>query len=163
MPSTMSSSRFHETAECTSSDSTRVACTFAIVGFEREHATGASSRVRETRQLKHRRDMRLVLLPQLDHMRCCGEIVVAIRHSETALEQIWEAVRRIRQALGDPHSEEVPGLEIGVVQRIDICAELPAQHAGQTVAIRDGCDPSSCGFSGAIPFDSMAASSMKLE
>ena len=94
----------------------------------------------EARQLEHRRDMRLVLLPQLNHMRSRGEIVVAIRHSETALEQIGNAVRRVRQALGDPDAEEVAGLEIRVVERVDIRAELAAQHAGEIAAIRDGCD-----------------------
>ncbi len=108
--------------------------------LEREHAGGARGRVLEARQLKHRRDMRLVLLPQLNHMRSCGEIVVAVRHSETALEQIRKAVGRVRQALGDPDSEEVLGLEVRVVQRVNIRAKLPAQHAGEIMAIRDGCD-----------------------
>ena len=108
--------------------------------FEREHACGAGRRVREARQLEHRRDVRLVLLAQLGHVRSCGEIVVAIRHSETALQQIGIVVRWVRQALRDPDSEEVPGLEVGVVQRIHIRAQLAAQHAGESMAIRDGRD-----------------------
>ena len=108
--------------------------------FEREHAGGAGRRVREARQLEHCRDVRLVLLAQLGHVGVGGEIVVAIRHSETALQQIGEVVRRIGQALRDPDSEEIPGLEVGVVQRIDIRAQLPAQHAGESMAIRDGRD-----------------------
>ena len=91
-------------------------------GFEREHAGGARFRVVKARQLERRRDMRAVLLAQLGHVRSGGEIVVAVRHSETALQQVGNAVRWIRQALGDPDSEEVAGLEVGIVQGVDVRA-----------------------------------------
>jgi len=114
--------------------------------FEREHPGSAGRCVREARQLEHCRDVRLVLFAQFSHMGGGGDIVVAVRHSETALEQIGEIMRWVGEALCDPDSEEVPGLEVGVVQRIHIRAELPAQHTGESMAIRDGRDPIELGL-----------------
>ena len=109
-------------------------------GFEREHPGGAGGWVREARQLEHCRDVRLVLFAQIGHVGVGGDIVVAVGHAEAALEQIGEIVRRVGQALCDPDSEEVAGLEVGVVQRIHIRAQLPAQATGESMAIRDGRD-----------------------
>ena len=66
------------------------------------------------------------------HLRRCGEIVIAVGHSETALQQIGVSVGWVGEALGDPDSEEVSGLEIGVVERVDVGAQLSAQRAGQS-------------------------------
>ena len=68
-------------------------------GFEHEYAGGARGRLVEARQLEHGRDMRLVLFPQFDHVRSRGEIVIAVRHPETALKQIGEAVRGVCRGL----------------------------------------------------------------
>ena len=40
----------------------------------------------------------------------------------------------------DENSEEVPSFKVRVVQRVYIRSELPSQHSGQGVAIRDGGD-----------------------
>ena len=45
---------------------------------------------------------------------------------------------RVRQPLRDPDAEQIPGLEIGVVQRVDVGAQLSADRASQRMAIRDG-------------------------
>ena len=109
-------------------------------GLEREHAGGARFRGVEARQFEGGRDMRLVRLAQLGHVRIRGDIVIAVGHSETALEQVGIAARRVRQALSDPDSEEVAGLEAGIVERVDVGAEIPAQHAGEIVPVGDGGD-----------------------
>ena len=125
------SSRFHETAECTSSDSTRVACTFAIAVSSANTRAARACRVRETRQLEHRLDVRLVLLPQLNHLRSWREIVVAIGHSKTALEEIGKAVG------SDPSRPCGPRLRKDSRFRNSCCSEDRRPHG----AARPSCGP----------------------
>ena len=103
-------------------------------------SSSAAARVENGRQLEHSRDVRLVLLSQFRHMRRGGDIVIAIRHAETALEKVSVAARWVFQPLRHPHPEKVPGFEVGVVQSIDIGAQTPAQRAGQSVPVRNRRD-----------------------
>jgi hypothetical protein len=58
-----------------------------------------------------------------------GQIVIAVGHSETALQEIRIGVGGVCQSLGDPNAEEVLGFEVGVVQRVDIGTQLAAECA----------------------------------
>ena len=65
------------------------------------------------------------------------DIVVAVGHSETALQQVRVAAGWVREPLRDPDSEKIRRLEIRAVQGVDVRPQPPADGAGQCSAIRD--------------------------
>ena len=67
----------------------------------------------------------------------------------------------VAEAGSDPESEEVGGVEVGVVEGIDVGAQAFAEGVGQFVLIEKAAMASRCGRSGARPRDSMVDSSMK--
>ena len=47
---------------------------------------------------------------------------------------------RIVEVLRDPQAEQVVGVEVGGVDRVDVCAEAGAEDAGQVLPVTDGGD-----------------------
>ena len=66
--------------------------------------------IRLAAQLEDGGDMRLILLADLGHFRRVAQVIVAIRHPQTALEQKGCVARGIVQILGDPQAEQIFGI-----------------------------------------------------
>src|SRR4051794_20771007 len=94
-------------------------------------ASGARGRVGESGELKHLRDVRLVFRAELDHARTVGEIVVAIRKLQTSLQKIGGVMIGVVEAGSDPEAEDVCGMEVGIVEGVDIGAEREAESVGE--------------------------------
>ena len=77
-----------------------------------------------------------VLAAQLRHLGIVRQVIFALGHAEPALEDIGHH-RRAGQRLGDEQAEQVLGLEVGGVERIDVGANLLAEHAGQALHVAD--------------------------
>ena len=103
-----------------------------------EYSRGAGGRIGEAGKREHSPDVLQVLLPQLRHLRRLRKIVFAVGHPQTALQQIGVRVRWIVEALCDPDSKQIPGLEVGAVQRVHVRAQLFADGARQRMTVRDG-------------------------
>jgi hypothetical protein len=69
---------------------------------------------------------------------CFRSCAIAIRHPEAALQQIGVRVRWICEALRDPDAKQIPGLEVRVVQRVDVRTQFPPDRACKRMAVRNG-------------------------
>ena len=103
--------------------------------FEREHARCPVVRVVDAGELEHIFDVSLVLLAKLLHVLAGRKVVIAVRHAEAALKDVWVILRRLEQSLRHPNPKHVLCLKIRVVQRIDIRAERTANHAGEAAFV----------------------------
>ena len=70
-----------------------------------------------------------------------AHVVLAVRHVETALQQVGHALRGIVQVARHPHAEQAVGVEVGGVERVDVRAQLLAERARQRRDRVDGRDP----------------------
>ena len=68
-------------------------------------------------------DVGFVLAADLGHRLVVRQVIVAVGQAEAALQQIGNVLRRIGQALGHEQAEQVIGLEIGGIDRIDVGAQ----------------------------------------
>ena len=97
--------------------------------FKRQDSRGLGFRVCNACQFQDRRDVRLVLSAQLGHFRRRIEVVVAIGHSQAALQQVENVVVRVRKTLVHPHAEDVIGVGGESVDlSIQGCAEIGGQR-----------------------------------
>ena len=87
-----------------------------------------------------------------------GEIVFAVRQSQTALHQVSGIVLNFIESGRDPESEKICGVEVGVVERVDIGSQALAERAGQFALIVDGGNRCEMRRSGLRPLASMAVS-----
>ena len=68
-------------------------------------------------------DVRLIARPDLRHARRRVEVVVAVGHSQAALQQEGRIAAGVVEVLRDPEAEEVGGVEVRVVQDVDVGAQ----------------------------------------
>ena len=108
--------------------------------LQRDNALGACVRVGESRQLEHGRDVRLILGADVTHVLVIGQVVLAIRQLQPALHDVGGVVIGIVEAGSDPQSKQVRGMEVGVVQRVNISAQSFSQSGGQLRLVADGGD-----------------------
>ncbi len=67
-------------------------------------------------------------------------VVVAIRHRKSTLEQDRRIAARVIKVLRHPHTENILSVKLGVVERIDVCAQRAAKCACKLLAIFDCCN-----------------------
>ena len=128
------------------------------VGFEHILAVGAAALPQSKRRLQ--RDDGFGALvgvgdsgkrQDLDDMRAiggedgevffvAGDVIGAVGQAKTALQHIGGIVVRIVEARRHPQAENVVGVEIGVVQGIDIGANAAPQGTGQRPLVIDRRD-----------------------
>ena len=95
------------------------------------------------------------------HVLVVGDVILAIGQLQAALQQVRGIVIGIVKARSHPQSEEVRGVEVGVVQRVDIGAQSFSQTQWPAaVLLLMAAMAFRCGSRGARPLASMPASSM---
>ncbi len=116
---------------------------------------------RKAGQLQHGRDVRLILGAHLLHVLVVGEVVLAVGKLQAALQQVGGVMIGIVEAGRDPQSEQVRGVEVGVVQGVDVGAQCLAQRVRQFFLVVDRGDRLQVRLQRRrAPWPSMAASSM---
>ncbi len=103
-----------------------------------EHLGGLGFRLGDPGQAQDRSDVTAIEGAQSLHARGGVQIVFAVRHAEPALKQIGRVAVRVLEVLGDPEPEHMLGVELGVVQRIDVGEQGLTQRLGQHGAVGDG-------------------------
>ena len=103
-------------------------------------ARAARLGVADARELQDGDDVRLVLRLELDRIRVGIEVVVPIRHAESALQQVWHVPGPVLETGSGPHAERAVRLEVGAVEGVDVGAQACAEHSGQRSAIPDRRD-----------------------
>jgi hypothetical protein len=73
----------------------------------------------------------LVLGADLFHAVGVSEIVVAIRELGATLQKIRGVVIGVVEAGSDPEAEEIGGVEVGVVEGVDVGAEGETEGVGE--------------------------------
>ena len=69
-----------------------------------------------------------------------GEVVVAVGELDAALQEIGGVVIGVVEAGRDPEAEDVRGVEVGVVEGVDVGAEGEAEGVGKLARGVDGGD-----------------------
>ena len=108
--------------------------------FEREHADRFCIRVRHAGQLQHGRDVVAVRGSDLLHARRRVEVVIPVGHPEAALQEIRRVARRIVEVLRDPQAEDVIGVKVRVVERIDVRADALPEPRRERAPVHDRRD-----------------------
>ena len=101
---------------------------------------GTPCRIGDAHQAEHRGDVLRVGLAQRRHLRARRHVVVTIRQPEAALQQVRHVLAGVLHPLRDEHAEQVLGLEVGGVQRIDVGADGAADGAREGTTIGDRRD-----------------------
>jgi hypothetical protein len=104
------------------------------------NATGPRLGVVHAAQAENRGDVLAIPGPQPFHPDTVGEVVGAVRHPQPALQQVGSVVLRVVKALDHPQTEEILGVEIGHVQRIDVGPQRGAKDARQPGLVLDRGD-----------------------
>ena len=102
-------------------------------------------------ELQHALDVGLVLAPDLRHPPRRVEVVGAIGHPEATLQEERRVAVRVVQVLRHPEAEQVVGMELGVVEDVDVRAQVAAQGSRQALCILDGGDAVERGLEGREP------------
>ncbi len=82
-----------------------------------------------------------VFLARLDHVLVVLQVVVAVGHAQPALQQVGHVLRGILEALGDEQAEQVLGVEVGRVDRVDVGTQLRAERRRELCLVLDRIDP----------------------
>ena len=82
-------------------------------------------------------DIGLILRAQRGHLRIGRQIIFALGQPEPALQYIGNDVAGGRETLRHEDAEQVFGVEVGRVERIDVGARLFAQHLRQRRLVAD--------------------------
>ena len=106
--------------------------------FQLDDALGARVRVRESRKLKHGRDVGLIFGADVAHAVAVGEVVFAVGQLQAALQQVGGIVVGIVEAGRDPQPEKIGGMKVGVVQGVDIGSQALTQGSRQFALVADG-------------------------
>ena len=109
-------------------------------GFQIEDRGGFLVAVGDARQFQRGRDIGLIGGLHRLHLGAGAQIIVAAGNAQTALQQIGRVMFAVGEAGRHPDAEQIFGLEIGVVQGIDIGAQAFAQRAGQRLLVADRGD-----------------------
>ena len=73
-------------------------------------------------------------------MLVIGEVILAIGQFQTALQQVCSVVLGIVEAGSHPQSKKMCGVEVGVIQRVDVSTQSFSQGGGQLLLVADGGD-----------------------
>ena len=95
---------------------------FGESGFKGDDTGGPNVRFGEGCQTEHGSDVALIEGANLLHFGRGVDVVVAVRELDAALEQIRRVVVGIVEAGGDPEAKDICGVEVGVVESIDVGA-----------------------------------------
>ncbi len=98
--------------------------------LEIENAPGALVGIGKAGQLQHRGDVRQVLRAQISHVLRVGQIIFTIRKLQPALHQVSGVMVRIAESRRNPQAEKVCGVEIRVVEGVDVRAQRFSKGAG---------------------------------
>ena len=101
------------------------------LGFQGHDRRRLGLGIGDAGQLQHIADVGLILGAQIVHSWRRVEIVVAVRQAQPTLQQVGHIVVGVFEALSDPHAENVVGIEVGGVQRIDIGPQRGAEIGRQ--------------------------------
>ncbi len=96
--------------------------------------------VGEAGELQHCGNVRLVLRAQITHVLVVLQVILAVGQLQTALQQVGVVVLVVVKARRHPQAEEIGGVEVGVVQRIDVGAQGFAQCPRQLLLVLDSSD-----------------------
>ena len=102
-----------------------------------EDPRGLRISIGDAGELQHGGDVRLILRSDLRHARRLVEVVVAVRHAQAALQQEGRIAGRVVEVLRDPEAEQVVGVEIRVVQHVDVGAQRASERASEGMGIGD--------------------------
>ncbi len=91
-------------------------------------------------------DIGTVLAANFDHRGVVRQIVLALRQTQSALQDVGQHLARCRQALGDENPEEVLGVVIRRVQRIDVRADLFAEDTRKIGLVGDSIEAREIGL-----------------
>ena len=114
--------------------------------LEVENPRGFRLGVGHAGEFQHGGDVGLVLRPDFGHARGRVEVVLAVRHAETALQQERGVFRRLVQVLRHPETEQVAGVEVRGVEHVHVGAQRAADRPGQRLLVRDTGDAVERGF-----------------
>jgi hypothetical protein len=87
--------------------------------------------VRDPGEREHRADMGAVAGADLLHRARRIDVIVAIGQAEAPLQQVRRVAIRLIEVLRDPQAEQVLGIEVGRVQRIDVGPQAAADPGGE--------------------------------
>jgi len=82
----------------------------------------------------------LVFFADFFHVRGVREVVVTVGKLDTALQEVCGVAVGIVEAGGDPEAEDVGGVEVGVVEGVDVGADGKAEGVGEFFLGVDGGD-----------------------
>jgi hypothetical protein len=102
--------------------------------------------VGDVSKLEYRRNVGAIFCLQVLVMIVGAQIIVAVVHAETALQQIRDIPGRVVKIRRDEHAEQAIGLKVCRVQRIDIRAKLRTQQPRKFDIILDRRDLGHVGF-----------------
>src|SRR5262245_52413080 len=105
--------------------------------LEINDAPGPRGSLLETAEPEHRGNVPLVVCAHGRHFGTRRYVVIAIRHTESTLQQVWRVVVRIGQALCDEHAEEMLGLEVRGIEWIDVGAQRRTDCPGELAFVLD--------------------------
>ena len=108
--------------------------------FESEDSGGAHGRIGHAGEHQHRGDVHPILRAQFLHLWRFGNVVIAVGHSEAALQEIRNGARRVHQVQRDPDAEQIFGIKVRRIERVDIRTKTAANYARKSVAILDTGD-----------------------
>jgi hypothetical protein len=91
--------------------------------LELDDPCGLLGAVRDPGESQHRGDVLLVLGADRGHRRGGVDVVAPVGQAEATLEQERGVLGWIVEVLGDPEAEQVLGVEVGVVERVDVGPE----------------------------------------
>ena len=83
--------------------------------FQLHDALGTSVSIRESRELEHGRDVRLILGADVTHTLAVGKVIFAVGQLHPALQQVSGVMVGIVEARSHPQSEQMWCVEVGVV------------------------------------------------
>ena len=109
-------------------------------GLEARDRRGLGRAVGDPGQAQHRRDVLLVLGANGRHRGGRVEIIAPLGHAEPALEQERRILGGVVQVLRHPQTQQVLGVEVGVVERVHVGPKAGAQEAGEPGAVVDRGD-----------------------
>ena len=98
--------------------------------FEGDDTRGALVGVVEAGEFQDGCDVLPVLREDVAHRGAVREVVFAVGKLEAALHEVGVVVIGVVEAGRDPEAEEISGVEVGHVQRIDVSAKCFAEGAG---------------------------------
>ena len=108
--------------------------------LERQDGRHVVLAVGEPRELEDAPHVRGVFFADGRHRGGIADVVLAVRHTQAALEQVADVTRGLVEVLRHEKTEDVLGVEVGRVERVHVRPQGASQHRCQAAAIGDGVD-----------------------